>query len=290
MVGIDDQKDEPDCGMYRRPSTYGAGIPDAVAALTCAVPFNDAGSLALALDRLEAEGDTPACVILEPVLMLGMVQPHGGYLQAVRELTLGRGIPLIFDEVKSGLSVGPAGAVGRYGVKPDIVVVGKALGGGLPVSAIGAEEWLMEPVRAGAVHQVGTFNGNALGMAAARATLEEVLTESAFAAIEAVNVGMVKGCRGAFENVELPVNTSGIGARGHFFPTHEPFLDSRQFAQEQDRTLDAFVWFFLANRGIYATPARPWQWTISVAHDFADVGRFVAVVEELARRLADIKT
>ncbi len=97
--------------------------------------------------------------------------PEPGYLEAVREITRRHGIVLIFDEVKTGLCIAAGGATERFGVTPDMVTLAKALGGGLPVGAIGGTEEVFEVVESGKVYQVGTYNGNPLGVAAARASL-----------------------------------------------------------------------------------------------------------------------
>src|SRR3954449_4189862 len=122
---------------------YGAGIPQAVVDLTVAVPFNDAAAMERRIERLEAEGRKPACVIMEAAMMnLGVVLPEDGYLQAVREITARHGIVLIFDEVKTGLAIAAGGATEKYGVQPDMVTLAKAMGGGLPTGAIGMNEEL----------------------------------------------------------------------------------------------------------------------------------------------------
>src|SRR5687768_6803384 len=149
---------------------YGAGIPQAVVDLTVAVPFNDADAMERRIQRLEAEGRKPACVIMEAAMMnLGIVLPEPGYLEAVREITRRHGIVLIFDEVKTGLCIAAGGAVERFGVTPDLVTLAKALGGGTPIGAIGGTEEAMAAVEDGSVYQVGTYNGNPLGMAATKA-------------------------------------------------------------------------------------------------------------------------
>ena len=120
---------------------YGAGIPQAVVDLTIAVPFNDAGAMERRIERLDAEGRKPACVIMEAAMMnLGVVLPEPGYLEAVRDITRRHGIVLIFDEVKTGLCIAAGGATERFGVTPDLVTLAKALGGGMPIGAIGGTE------------------------------------------------------------------------------------------------------------------------------------------------------
>ena len=142
--------------------------------LTIPVPFNDAGAMERRIERLAEEGRLPACVIMEAAMMnLGIVLPQPGYLEAVRAITAKHGIVLIFDEVKTGLCIAAGGATERFGVLPDMVTLAKALGGGVPTGAIGGTDEAMETVEDGSVYQVGTYNGNPLGMAATRANLLE---------------------------------------------------------------------------------------------------------------------
>ena len=102
------------------------------------MPFNDAGAMERRIERLDAEGRKPACVIMEAAMMnLGIVLPEPGYLEAVREITRRHGVVLIFDEVKTGICIAAGGATERWGVVPDMVTLAKALGGGLPTGAIG---------------------------------------------------------------------------------------------------------------------------------------------------------
>src|SRR5438477_1612001 len=193
---------------------YGAGIPQSVADLTIAVPFNDAGAMERRIERLIEEGRPPACVIMEPAMMnLGVILPEPGYLEAVRELTKRLGVLLIFDEVKTGLVVAAGGAVERYGVTPDIVTLAKALGGGVPTGAIGGTDEAFEPVEKGEVYQVGTFNGNPLAMAAARASLSEVLTHEAYELLEAREDRLLRGCQDVIDRHSLPGYAVGLGAK-----------------------------------------------------------------------------
>src|ERR687886_895980 len=193
---------------------YGAGIPQAVVDLTIAVPFNDAEAMERRIERLDAEGRKPACVIMEAAMMnLGVVLPEPGYLEAVREITQRHGIVLIFDEVKTGLCIAPGGATERWGVLPDMVTLAKALGGGLPSGAIGGSEEVLSVVEDGSVFQVGTYNGNPLGMAAARANLLEVLTDDAYAHLDALNDRILAGCEAVIERYSLQGYGVGAGSK-----------------------------------------------------------------------------
>ncbi len=111
---------------------------------------------------------------------VGLVLPEPGYLDAVRELTRRHGVVLILDEVKTGLTIAAGGAVERLGAQPDVVTLAKSLGGGLPTGAVGMTAELAEPVEDGRLRLLGTYNGNPLSMAAAAASLHEVLTPAAY--------------------------------------------------------------------------------------------------------------
>jgi len=265
---------------------YGAGIPDSVVQMTIAVPFNDAGAMERRIERLEAEGRKPACVIMEAAMMnLGVVLPESGYLEAVREITRKHGIVLIFDEVKTGLCIAAGGATEKYGVLPDMVTLAKALGGGFPVGAIGGSEEVMACVEDGSVYQVGTYNGNPLCMAAARANLEQVLTPDAYATLNRLNDRILEGCTGVIEKYALPGYAVGIGSKGCVTFSTAKVIDYETFAANQDAELADLAWLFNMNRGIYMTPGREEEWTLSVTHTDESVDRYVAVFEEMAHEI-----
>ena len=137
-------------------------------------------------------------MILEPMMMnAGIIPPQPGYLEGVRELTRRYGVLLAFDEVKTGLVVHHGGATRLFGVTPDIVCLAKALGGGVPCGALGGTEDVMAAITDGVYDQVGTFNGNPLTMAAARATLTEVLQPEVYEAAEQIGRQMLAGSREA---------------------------------------------------------------------------------------------
>jgi glutamate-1-semialdehyde 2,1-aminomutase len=266
---------------------YGAGVPQVVADMTIAVPFNDAAAMERRLERLIEDGRKPACVIMEAAMMnLGVVLPEPGYLEAVRELTRTHGIILIFDEVKTGLCVAAGGATERFGVTPDMVTLAKTLGGGLPSGAIGGTEEVFEVVESEKVYQVGTYNGNPLAMAAARASLLEVLTPEAYEHLDSLNERIVSGCRAVIDRYRLPGYAVGIGAKGcvTFSPTR--IVDYETYKSHQDGELCDLAWQYNMNRGVFMTPGREEEWTLSVAHTLEDCDAFVAAFDELAADLA----
>jgi glutamate-1-semialdehyde 2,1-aminomutase len=265
---------------------YGAGIPAAVTELTIPVPFNDAGAMERRIERLDAEGRKPACVIMEAAMMnLGVVLPDDGYLEEVREITRRHGVVLIFDEVKTGLAIAGGGATERFGVKPDMVTLAKTLGGGLPSGAIGATEEVMRVVEDGTVYQVGTYNGNPLSMAAARASLLEVLTPDAYRHLDDLNDRIVSGCQAVIERYNLPGYAVGVGAKGCVTFSRTKIVDYETFKANQDVEVTELAWLYNMNRGIFMTPGREEEWTLSVMHDHEAVDAYVAVFDEMAREL-----
>jgi glutamate-1-semialdehyde 2,1-aminomutase len=269
------------------PSTrYGGGIPQAVADLTVAVPFNDAGALARRIERLDEEGRKPACLIMEAAMMnIGVVLPEEGYLESVRDITSRHEVVLIFDEVKTGLAIAAGGATERFGVKPDMVTLAKTLGGGLPSGAIGGTEEVMSVVEDGTVYQVGTFNGNPLTMAAAKASLLEVLTPEAYEHLDRINERLLTGCQEVIDRHGLPGYSVGIGSKGCVTFSDKQITDFATFKAHQDVELTDLAWLYNVNRGIFMTPGREEEWTLSVAHGDDAADAYIAVFEELAQDL-----
>jgi glutamate-1-semialdehyde 2,1-aminomutase len=236
------------------------------------LPFNDPDALEGALADTE-----PACVLMEAAMTsVGLVLPGAGYLEAVRELTRRHGAMLVFDEVKTGLTVAPGGATERFGVTPDMVTLAKSLGAGLPTGAVGMTPDLAATIEDDSVLHRGTLNGNPLSMAAARASLTEVLTPAAYEELERLGGRMAAGCAGVIAEHGLPAHAVGIGSKGCVHG-HGPELAE-------------LVWLWLMNRGIFVTPGRGQEWNLTVAHDDAAVDRyleaFAALAAELTPRLS----
>ncbi len=263
---------------------YGGGIPQSVADMTIPVPFNDAPMMEARLEKMAAENDLPACLIMEPAMMnLGVVLPEEGYLQAVRDITKKYGIVLIFDEVKTGICTAAGGAVERWGVVPDMVTLAKALGAGLPSGAIGGSEEVMEVVGSGKVFQVGTYAGNPLSMCAARASLEEVMTPDAYAHLNYLNDRLIKECDAICAKYDFPGYTVGISSKGCVNFALDKITDYESFIKNQDHELVALAWLYNINRGVIIAPGREEEWTLSVQHTDEDIDRYVNAFEELVR-------
>jgi glutamate-1-semialdehyde 2,1-aminomutase len=282
-AGIDWREFDPD----DIPSfPYGGGVPQQVADLTVAVPFNDAERLERKIEQLTEEGRPPACLIMEAAMMnLGVVLPEPGYLEAVREITKRHDVVLIFDEVKTGLAIAAGGATERFGVQPDMVTLAKTLGAGLPSGAIGGTDEVMEIVESGTVFQVGTFNGNPLTMAASRAGLLEVLTPDAYEHLDRINDRLVAGCQEIVDRYRLPAYTVGISSKGCVTFSETKIVDYETFMTRQNVEVTELAWLYNLNRGIFATPGREEEWTLSVEHTDEAAGAYIAVFEELASDL-----
>lgn len=262
---------------------YGAGIPQSVVDLTAVVPFNDADALERRIELLAAENRLPACLIMEAALMnLGVVLPKPGYLDRVREITRRHGIVWIVDEVKTGLTIAAGGATQYFGLQPDLVTLAKTLGGGLPTGAIGGTDEAMAVVNDARVYQVGTFNGNPLAMAAARASLSEVLTPEAYEHLDRLNERILAGCEAVVKRTGLPGYAVGIGSKGVVTFSPIEIVDYETFKRHQDKQLAELGWLYSMNRGIFMTPGREEEWTLSVTHSQADVDRYVDVFDEMA--------
>src|SRR3954447_1657242 len=206
MVSVKPPPAEMGPREHPNPVPYGLGFAPGTAEHTRVVPFNDAGALAAALD------ERVAGVIMEPAMMnINIVRPVDGYLERVRELTRAAGAMMIFDEVKTGAAVAAGGATELFGVVPDVVCLAKAICGGLPGGAIGMADAPAELVASNQVRQQGTFNGNPLVMAAAQATLIDVLTAAAYGRLHAANESRMGGCRRVISAYGLPAHTVGLG-------------------------------------------------------------------------------
>jgi glutamate-1-semialdehyde 2,1-aminomutase len=272
-------------GERARPASvpYGLGYPEAMTDLTRAVPFNDADALAGLLEELDGR---VAGVIMEPAMMnINIVAPVAGYLEQVRELCTRHGAVLIFDEVKTGAAVAAGGATELFGVTPDVVCLAKAICGGLPGGAVGMTDALAELVADGRVRQQGTFNGNPLTMAAAEATLCEVLDDAAYARLHAANQALMDGCERIIAEYGLPAHTVGMGSKGCVVFSREPILEYRDYLTKIEHDLSDLAWLYHMNAGIFMTPGQDEEWTLSVMHSDADLQRYLDVFETFAREV-----
>ena len=245
------------------------------------VPYND-------LDRLEAvlaeHGHDVAVMVIEPVVEnLSIVVPDAGYLAGVREACDRHGVVLLFDEVKTGLTAGYAGAAQRLGVQPDLITLAKSIGGGLPLAAFGGRREVMEVVVDGRMAHFGTYNGNPLVMAAAKA-VDEICTKEALDAVEAINVRALSAIDDVIDAYALPAHTVGLGTKGCVTWSTTPVRNYRDY-KATDFALAELSWLWGVNRNILTPPGLDEQWLVSLAHTDEDMGLLVEHVTELARAL-----
>jgi glutamate-1-semialdehyde 2,1-aminomutase len=232
------------------------GAPCDVTLTSRVAEFNDLAGL----DRELAHGDV-AAVLMEPALTnIGIVLPEPGYLDGVRELTRRHGSYLINDETHT-FSAGPGGATAAWGLSPDVVTIGKAIGGGVPVGAYGLSAELADRLTGRADLDLidmggvgGTLAGNPVSMAATRATLAEVLTDAAFARMSETATAFATGVRKIVEGYRLPWSVAQLGARVEYrFASPAPRTGTES-AAAADPGLEDFLHLYLLNRDILLTP------------------------------------
>ena len=273
---------EEDLGPEHRPRSVasGGGIPQAIVDLTLVATFND---LSLVESLFEEHPRQIAGVILEPILQnCGVLVPEDGFLPGLREITRRHDSLLTFDEVKTGLTLGRGGATRAFGVQPDIVCLAKSLGGGLPISAIGGTEEVMGAITDGTYEQVGTFNGNPLSMAAAKAMLTEVMIPETYDHLESLQRRMRAGAEELIRGHGLAAHVATAGAKGSVTYSTEPLRTYRDYLRVDGRYAMA-AWLYQFNRGVFLPPwAKGEQWLISVQHDAADIDRYLETLDGFA--------
>ncbi len=218
--------------------------------------FNDVASLERVLEHEDV-----ACLLMEPALTnIGIVLPEPGYMDAVRELCTRYGTLLIIDETHT-LSAGPGGCTAAWGLEPDAVTLGKSIGGGVPIGTYGVTAELAERIagQADADYEDtggvgGTLAGNALSLAAARATLGEVLTDAAFERMIALRERFVEGVEAAIAEHGVPWTIVSLGARCEYRFTPEPPRTGAESAAADDPELEEYLHLYLMNRGVLITP------------------------------------
>jgi glutamate-1-semialdehyde 2,1-aminomutase len=273
-------------GPATRPASLAssAGIPEEMVALTLIVPFNDLATTERVFDE---HAGRIAGMIVEPIMMnAGIIPPAPGYLEGLRALTRRHRVLLAFDEVKTGMTVAPGGATERYGVQPDITCLAKALGGGLSTAAIGGSAEVMGRIVDGTYDQVGTFNGNPLAMAAAKAALTEALTDEAYRHVDGLRARMTAGCEEVIARTGLPAHVVAVGAKGCVTFSPAPVRNYRDFAAIDGRWSHCH-WLFQHNGGVFLPPwGKAEQWLVSPQHTDEDVGRFLANFTAFAEAVA----
>jgi glutamate-1-semialdehyde 2,1-aminomutase len=254
-----------------------AGVPAGAAKDTLVVPYNDLPAVEAAL-----KGGDVAAVIVEPVAgNMGTVLPADGYLQGLRDLTSAHGTLLIFDEVITGFRIAYGGACERFGVIPDLVCVGKIVGGGLPAAAFGGRAAIMNLLAPdGPVYQAGTLSGNPLALAAGLRCLEILRRPGTYARLEQLGARLADGLTEAARAAGHDFTTNRIGSMMTMFFTPEPVTD---YASAKRSDTKRFAAFFrgMRERGIFWAPSQFEAAFVSLAHSESEIEEICAAAREV---------
>ncbi len=249
------------------------GVPAALAALTLVAEYNDLdGTRAL----LEQHRDAVACVFVEPVAgNVGCVLPAAGFLEGLRALCDEHGALLVFDEVMTGFRVSPRGYLGLSSVRPDLVTLGKVIGGGLPIGAYGGRADLMSRVSpAGDVYQAGTLSGNPLAVAAGLATLEATAAKGFYDGLEARSAELQQGLESAARDADVALWVGRQGSMLCPYLSPEPVTTFAKVLGSDRERWKRFFHAMLA-RGVLLPPSPFEAWFVSSAHDATTIARVV---------------
>ena len=240
------------------------GVPAEAVETTVLLPFND---LDVVEETFARQGDSLAAVFLEPVMgNAGLIPPVPGFLEGLRAVTARHGALLVFDEVMTGFRVALGGAQERYGVTPDLTVLGKVIGGGLPVGAFGGRAAIMSQVApAGPVYQAGTLSGNPLAMAAGNAQLAWLEENDPFDRLESYGRRVVDGITAALESAGIPASGTVVGSMWGIFFHPGPV---RSFETAVEAATARFARFHreMLSRGIFLAPSAFEAGFLSVLH------------------------
>ena len=261
------------------------GVPPEVVRHTRVATYND-------LDSVESifrdAGDDIACVIVEPVAgNMNCVPPVDGFLTGLRELCDRYGAVLIFDEVMTGFRVALGGAQERFGVTPDLTTLGKVIGGGMPVGALGGRRDIMQSLSpAGPVYQAGTLSGNPVAMAAGLATLDLVAEPGFYERLEDTGARLTAGLRRHAEAAGVALTTNQVGAMFGVFFSDEPQV--RSYRQATAINADAFRVFFHAmlDRGVWLAPSAFESGFVSAAHTETDIEQTLDAAQQALQQAA----
>jgi len=254
-----------------------AGVPAETTAQTLVLGYNDLAQLEAAFGEL---GGSIACVIVEPVAgNMNLIAPRPEFLRRIRELCTRHGAVLIFDEVMTGFRVGLHGAQGLYGVRADLVTLGKVIGGGMPVGAFGGRRDIMERIAPlGAVYQAGTLSGNPVAVAAGLATLKKIQAPGFYDRLAATALSLCDGLAAAARKHGVAFSAQSVGGMfGLYFRATPP----SSYAEAMQCDKEAFKRFFheMLARGVYLAPSAYEAGFVSAAHSAADIAATVKAAD-----------
>ena len=261
------------------------GIPEGTMMNTVPCTFNDLEALENCFKR---NRNQVAAVILEPIPMnIGIAMPEKGYLDAVHQMCRDNGALFIMDEVKTGVKLARGGACEYFGVRPDLICLAKAIGGGFPMAAFGGRKDVLEVLDRGIVFHAGTYNSNTVGVAAGLAMLTKVLTDDVYPRLSKLNQILIDGYNDVLKKEGLKGYAVGAGVNGTVQFASKEVKNYRDWL-EVDEEMWKVWWYGMLNRGVM-TQAYAWdeQWTICVAHTEADAEFHLEKLKELVPMLKE---
>lgn len=259
------------------------GVPADFAKHTLTAPYNDIRSVQQLVNEHRSR---LACVILEPIAgNMGVVPPAPDFLPALRQLTAENDILLIFDEVISGFRVTYGGAQALYGITPDLTVLGKIIGGGLPVGAYGGRKEIMDLIApSGPVYQAGTLSGNPLAVTAGLATLKQLKARGVYKKLEETSAALAHGIGEAAKKAGIPLTQTRVGSMMTAFFTPGPVVDWNTAKQSDTKRYGKFFHAML-EQGIYLAPSQFEAAFLSTAHTAADINKTVKAAAAAFQKL-----
>jgi glutamate-1-semialdehyde 2,1-aminomutase len=280
MIGMAETELPSGAPEWMGHDVWTAGVPADFFAKTVVAAYNDLESVRA---RFRAHPGKIAAVILEPVAFnMGICMPREGFLEGLREICDREGAVLIYDEVKMGCKLGPLGAGEYFGVPADLVCMAKSIGGGFPIGLFGGKRELMEQIISGGVKHVGTYAANPVSLAAAHATLTQVLTPANYERLFATNEALAAGYREIIGRTGLDAHVVTLGAAGSLFLGRQPVHGQSDFVRTRTSAWP-LLWLGMVNRGVIPQGYSPEDiWTVSVQHTEEDVETTLRAFREVA--------
>ena len=259
------------------------GVPEDFARNTLTVPFNNPDAVR---EAVAANPDEIACLILEPIMgNMGIIPPHDGYLEQLREITEAHDIVLIFDEVITGFRVAYGGAQTYYNVTPDMTCLGKIIGGGLPVGAYGGKRDIMQCVAPeGDVYQAGTLSGNPLAVTAGITTLKKLAEPGTYEQLETRAAALAEGLAAATQKHGIDAWHSRVGSMLMLYFTPETVTDADGARTADTERFEHYFWG-LVERGVYVAPSQFEAGFVSLVHSEDDINKTVQAATEVLANL-----
>jgi glutamate-1-semialdehyde 2,1-aminomutase len=261
-----------------------SGVNKSFANDTIALPFNDIEKLE---ETIKQEKNTIACVIVEPIpANMGIVLPKAGFLKKLRQITQDNGIVLIFDEVITGFRVALGGAQEIFGIKPDLTILGKILGGGLPIGAFGGKRQIMDCLSPeGPVYQAGTLSGNPVAVEAGLATLKILTKNNIYDRLETLSGNLEAGLHEIIKHTGFQATLQRVGSLFTLFFTDKKEI--RDYTDVSECDVQAFAGFYqgMLHQGIYLAPSQFEANFISIKHTAKNINKTINAARKVLKAL-----